>query len=163
MSYSFWPHGPQHTRLPCPPLSPRVCTNSCPSSGWRYVTISFSATPYPFTFNLGCILVQGRKLSHRMLRETCLPCTAHSSEGNRQTPWKLIHGWDLGSSVIALWGAFSPYSTPGLPQLSQRAVCPLFFYPAALEWKIDPLAQTESLMGFTTLFTAFWASLVAQR
>ena len=24
------PHGLQHSRLPCPPLSPRVCSNSCP-------------------------------------------------------------------------------------------------------------------------------------
>ena len=25
-------HGPQHARLPCPSLSPDVCTNSCPLS-----------------------------------------------------------------------------------------------------------------------------------
>ena len=27
---AFWPHGMQHTRLPCPFLSPRVCPSSCP-------------------------------------------------------------------------------------------------------------------------------------
>ena len=27
VSDSFWPHGLQHTRLPCPSLSPRVCSN----------------------------------------------------------------------------------------------------------------------------------------
>ena len=27
-SDSLWPHGLQHTRLPCPSLSPRVCLNS---------------------------------------------------------------------------------------------------------------------------------------
>ena len=26
------PHGLQHARLPCPSLSPRVCSNSCPLS-----------------------------------------------------------------------------------------------------------------------------------
>ena len=26
------PHGLQHTRPPCPPLAPRVCSNSCPLS-----------------------------------------------------------------------------------------------------------------------------------
>ena len=26
------PHGQQHTRVSCPSLSPRVCSNSCPSS-----------------------------------------------------------------------------------------------------------------------------------
>ena len=29
MSNSLWPHGLQHTRLPCPSLSPRACSNSC--------------------------------------------------------------------------------------------------------------------------------------
>ena len=32
MSNSLWPHGLQHTRLLCPPLSPRVCLNSWPLS-----------------------------------------------------------------------------------------------------------------------------------
>ena len=36
-------HGPQHTRLPCPSLSPRVCSNSCPFSWWCYLIMSSSA------------------------------------------------------------------------------------------------------------------------
>ena len=28
------PHGLQYTRLPCPSVSPRVCSNSCPFSWW---------------------------------------------------------------------------------------------------------------------------------
>ena len=39
------PHGLQHTRLPCPSLSPGVCSNSCPSSRWWHPTISSSVTP----------------------------------------------------------------------------------------------------------------------
>ena len=31
MSNSLWPHGLQHTRLPCPSLFPRVSSNSCVS------------------------------------------------------------------------------------------------------------------------------------
>ena len=46
MSRSLWPHGQQHTRLLCPPLSPRVCSNSCPFSQWCYLTISSSAIPF---------------------------------------------------------------------------------------------------------------------
>ena len=30
MSNSLWPYELQHTRFPCPSLSPRVCSNSCP-------------------------------------------------------------------------------------------------------------------------------------
>ena len=40
------PHGLQHTRLLCPPLSPGVCSNSYPLSQWCYLTISSSATPF---------------------------------------------------------------------------------------------------------------------
>ena len=46
MSDSLWPHGLQHTRLLCPPLSPAVCSNSCPLSQWCYPTISFSVTRF---------------------------------------------------------------------------------------------------------------------
>ena len=40
--------GLQHTSLPCPSLSPRVCSNSHPLSRWRYVTISASASRFSF-------------------------------------------------------------------------------------------------------------------
>ena len=36
MSSSLLPHGLQCTRLPCPPLLHRVCSNSCPLSWWYY-------------------------------------------------------------------------------------------------------------------------------
>ena len=43
---SWWPHGLQHTSLPCPSLSPGVCSNSCPLSWWCHPTISSSITPF---------------------------------------------------------------------------------------------------------------------
>ena len=45
-SVSLWPHGLQHTRLPCPSISPRVCLNSCPLSQWCHPTISSSVAPF---------------------------------------------------------------------------------------------------------------------
>ena len=47
MSNSLWPHGLQHARLLCPPLSPEVCTDSCPLSRWCYLTISFCLQSFP--------------------------------------------------------------------------------------------------------------------
>ena len=38
MSDSLRHHGLQHTRLPCPSPSPRVCWNSCPLSQWCHPT-----------------------------------------------------------------------------------------------------------------------------
>ena len=46
MSNSIWPHGLQHTKLPRPSLSPRVCSNSFPLSQWCHPTISSSAEPF---------------------------------------------------------------------------------------------------------------------
>ena len=40
----FETHELQHARLPCPSLSPGVCSNSCSLSQWCYLTISSSAT-----------------------------------------------------------------------------------------------------------------------
>ena len=41
----LWPHGLQHTRLPCLPLTPGICSNSCPLSRWCHRTISSSVVP----------------------------------------------------------------------------------------------------------------------
>ena len=46
VSDSFQPHGLQHTRHPCPSLSPGFCSNSCLSSRWYHLTISSFATPF---------------------------------------------------------------------------------------------------------------------
>ena len=46
MSDSLRPHGLQHARLPCPPLSPRVCSNPCLLSQWCHPTISSSVIPF---------------------------------------------------------------------------------------------------------------------
>ena len=43
-------HALPHTRLPYPPLSPRVCSNSCPLSRWCHPTISSSVAPFSSIF-----------------------------------------------------------------------------------------------------------------
>ena len=46
MSNSLWPHGLQHTRLPCPSPTPEVYSNSCPLSWWCHSAISSSVVPF---------------------------------------------------------------------------------------------------------------------
>ena len=46
MSDSLPPNQLQHAGLPCPPLSPRVYSNSCPLSQWCHPTISSSVIPF---------------------------------------------------------------------------------------------------------------------
>ena len=50
MSDCLWPHGLQPARFHCPPLSPRVCSNSYLLSRWCYLAISSSATNFSFCF-----------------------------------------------------------------------------------------------------------------
>ena len=50
MSNSLWSHGLQHARFPCFPLSPRVCSNSCPLSQWYHPTISSLLPSSSFAF-----------------------------------------------------------------------------------------------------------------
>ena len=46
VSNSLPPHGLQHTKPPCPSPTPRVYSNSCPSSRWCHPTILFSVVPF---------------------------------------------------------------------------------------------------------------------
>ena len=46
MSDSLQPHEPQHTRSPCPSLTPGVHPNSCPLSRWCHPAISSSVIPF---------------------------------------------------------------------------------------------------------------------
>ena len=52
VSDALRPHGLQHTRHPCPSLSPGVCSNYCPLNQWCHPAISssvitfFSCTQY---------------------------------------------------------------------------------------------------------------------
>jgi len=46
MSNSLWPHEWQHARPPCPSPTPRIHSNSCPSSRWCQPAISSSVVPF---------------------------------------------------------------------------------------------------------------------
>ena len=46
MSDSLQPHGPQHTRPPCPSPTPGVYSNSCPLGWWCHPTISSCVIPF---------------------------------------------------------------------------------------------------------------------
>ena len=46
VSDSLRPHGLQHTRLPCPSLTPWACSNSGPLSQWCHPIISSSVIPF---------------------------------------------------------------------------------------------------------------------
>ena len=48
VSDSLWPHESQHARFPCPSPTPRVHSDSRPSSQWCHPAISSSVVPFSF-------------------------------------------------------------------------------------------------------------------
>ena len=50
LSDSLRPHESQHARPPCPSPTPRVHSNSCPSSWWCHPAISSSVIPFSSCF-----------------------------------------------------------------------------------------------------------------
>ena len=46
VSDSLQSHGPRYARPPCPPPTPRACSNSCPSSRWCHPAISSSVVRF---------------------------------------------------------------------------------------------------------------------
>ena len=47
LSDFLWPHESQHTKPACASPTPRVCSNSRPSSRWCHPAISSSVIPFP--------------------------------------------------------------------------------------------------------------------
>ena len=83
---SLWPYGLQHARLPCPSLSPGVCSNLCPLSGWRHPTISssvvpFSSCPQSFpaseSFQMNQLFTSGGQSIGVSASASVLPATIH--------------------------------------------------------------------------------------
>ena len=46
VSNSLWPHESQHARSPCPSPTPRIHSNSCPSSWWCHPAFSSSVASF---------------------------------------------------------------------------------------------------------------------
>ena len=52
LSDTLQPHGLQHTRLPCPSLTPGPCSNSCPLNFSCHPTISSSVVPFSYCLQI---------------------------------------------------------------------------------------------------------------
>ena len=83
---TLWPQGLQHSRLPCPSLSPRVCSDSCPLSQWCYLTIS---SCHPLLL-LSSVFPSIRVFSN----ESVLRASGGQSVGTAASVLPMnIHGW----------------------------------------------------------------------
>ena len=114
MSDSLQPYGLQHTRLPCPSLSPRACSNLCPLSWSCYLTISSFTTLFSFCFQS---FLASRFLSMSRLFASSGGQTIGASASTSVLPMD-IQGWfPVGlTGLISLLSKDSQESSPA-PQL----------------------------------------------
>ena len=115
MSDSLWLHGLQHTSLPCPSLSPRVSSNSCPFSQWCYPTITSSVIP--FSSSLQSFPASGSFPVSRLFATSGQSNGASASASvlpvNIQDWFPL--GFPAGSEVkVSAWNVGDPGSISGL-------------------------------------------------
>ena len=88
MSNSLRLHVLHLIRLPCPLLSPRVCSNSCALIQWCHPTISFSVTPFSFwplsfpasgSFPMSQLFASGGQTTGASASTSVLPMNIQSS------------------------------------------------------------------------------------
>ena len=92
VSDSLWPCGLQHAKLPCPSLSPGVCSNSCLLSLWCYLIMILCAQSLqpcltlwdPMDYSLPGSSVYGI-LQARILEQVVIPFFRGSSQPRDQT------------------------------------------------------------------------------
>ena len=115
----------QHARLPCPSLSPGVCSNSCPLSQWWHPTISSYVAPSPLALNLskhqgllvslykGEIWTQTVKREDRVKTPGCLKASEETNPVDilildfqpSVELWKKIHCCCLSHMVYDTYGS----------------------------------------------------------
>ena len=117
VSRSLWPHGLQYAKLPCPPLSPRVCSDSyalirccclcaagyqvVPNGPGRFISTSLCV---PFTFSVGCshwLAFNEQKTSQDGASLPCLGYkqTLTSLSGSPSPPFRIISLWEKSATM----------------------------------------------------------------
>ena len=126
MSDSLPPHGLQHTRLPYRPLSPRVCSSSCPLSQRRYLTISSSTAIFSFCLQSFLAMVYSVPNDQAPLMSESpfsgLPLAHYSSATALVVP-RIFQAGAFCASVSLLECSFSGYLHHPLPHFLQVFLC----------------------------------------
>ena len=127
VSDSLWLHELQHTRPPCPSRTPRVHSNSHPSSWWWHPAISSSVIPF----------------------SSC-PQSIPASES---FPMSQLFAWGGQSIGVSALASFLPKNTQGwsplewtgwIPSLTYNKLYLRFLISAMREWYCNP---TEDVTG----------------
>ena len=110
LTNSLQPRELQHARLPCPSVSPRVCSDSCPLSWWCHPTISscpsFSPCPQSFlasgSFPMNLLFVSGDQSIRALASASVLPIKSQGWFPLGLTVWISLQSkevWRVFSSI----------------------------------------------------------------
>ena len=120
-------HGLQHARLPCPSLSPRVCSNSCTLSWWCHPTISSSVIPFSSHLQFfpasGCFPMSQFFTSNWSFNFSISPSNEYSGLVSFRIDW-----FDLLAVQWTLKSFQNHNSSHNAPQEHQFFMAQLFFY-----------------------------------
>ena len=139
MSDTLQSHGLQHARLHWPSPTPRVCSNSCPSSRWCHPTISSSDTPFS-----SCL--QSFPASGSFLKSQFVSSGGQSVRAS------------ASSSVLAVsiqdW---FPLGLTALISLQSKGLARIFF--STTIWKHQFLSTQPSLWSHSHIIHGYWKNL----
>ena len=98
------PQGLQHIRLPCPPPSPRVCSDSCPLSQRCHLILCHPPLLLPSIFPRIRVFSSESALCSRQTKYWSFSCgfvlVAHVLEAEQWTTWTPVSGSLLKQSVL---------------------------------------------------------------
>ena len=137
---SLWPHGPQHTRPPCPSPTPEVHPNSCPSSRWCHPTISSSVVPFSSylqsfpsgSFQISQLFASGGQSIGVSASTSVLPMNTQDWSPLEWTGWVSLQSKGLSrvfsNTTVQKHQFFSaqlhsPCKQPGLGQRIHAVIC----------------------------------------
>ena len=119
VSDSLRPRESQHARPPCPSPTPRVYSNSCPSSQWCHPAISSSVFSFSFSFSISPSSEHPELISLRM---DWLDLLAVQGTLNTRAQKHQFFGAQLSSqsnSHIHTWPLEKPYPWLDRPLLTK--------------------------------------------
>ena len=133
----MWLHELQHTRLPCPSLSPRVCSDSCPLSQWCHPTISSSVTPFsscpqslPASGSQHHMGGQSCRQGYCTLKDDMELTRSRGGDRGRSTSNTLLGSFHSWQRLVVPCGGISDLGP------SDGSVCP----PSASKWDVHQQA-----------------------
>jgi len=163
MSDSLQPHEQQHTRPPCPSLTPRIHPNPCPSSQWCHPAISssvipFSSCPQSFpasgSFPMSQLFASGGQSIGVSASASVLPMNTQDWSPLGWTSWISLQSKEL-SRVFSNTTVLNSYcsSNSGYSRLSFLHVIPPSL-SCFLPKKTFPF--TNFFLSFEKLFTPYF-------